>query len=286
MKVRFWGVRGSLATPGRDTARYGGNTACVHVQGSEGSCVVLDAGTGIRALGNALPAEVRRVDVLLSHLHMDHIQGLGFFAPLYDGTREVHLWGPASATQSLRSRLLRYLSAPLFPVPLRDLPSRLIFHEVEDQTFQVGEFQVTAARVCHPGPTLGFRIQSRSGSLAYLPDHEPAMADRELAADLAWISGAGLACGVDLLIHDAQYTDAEYAERVGWGHSSLSQAFRFVARTRPRRFVPFHYDPAHDDAVLDRLFADAVARARPECEVVPAREGLEVNLGSPASDRL
>src|SRR5882724_473073 len=129
MHVMLWGTRGSVAAPGPETARYGGNTSCVEVRGSDGTVLVLDAGTGIRRLGPSL-VSLKRLDLLLTHLHMDHIQGLGFFSPLYDSGVEVHIWGPASTTADLRTRLMRYLSPPLFPVHLRDLPCQLSLHEV------------------------------------------------------------------------------------------------------------------------------------------------------------
>src|SRR5215472_3808209 len=142
MRVALWGTRGSLGSPGAEAARYGGNTSCVEARGSEGTVLVLDAGTGIRRLGVALPSSLRRVDVLLTHLHMDHIQGLGFFAPLYNPEVEVHIWGPASATLDLRARLMRYLSPPLFPVHLRDLPCNLVLHEVPRGEFEIGPFRI------------------------------------------------------------------------------------------------------------------------------------------------
>ena len=158
MRVTLWGTRGSLATPGPETARYGGNTSCVEVRGREGTVLVLDAGTGIRRLAATLPDSVRRVDVLLTHLHMDHIQGLGFFAPLYRPDIEVHIWGPASTALSLQTRLTRYLSPPLFPVGLSELPCKL--HEVPGGEVDIGEFRVSSALVCHPGPTVGYRISA------------------------------------------------------------------------------------------------------------------------------
>jgi phosphoribosyl 1,2-cyclic phosphodiesterase len=286
MKVRFWGTRGSLATPGRETARYGGNTSCVEIQGSDGGVLVLDAGTGIRALGEHLPPDLARVDVLISHLHMDHIQGLGFFAPLFEPGREVHLWGPASSTQALRTRLMRYLSAPLFPVPLRDLACRLELHEMADSTAQIGEFSVQSCLVCHPGPTLGFRIATSEGRIAYLSDHEPALGDRDLSLPGAWISGYALARDVDLLIHDAQYSDSEYASRVGWGHSTLRHATAFAAKAGARCLVAFHHDPTHDDATVDRMLAEAAqADGGNTVPIVGACEGdvLEVeNLLAPS----
>src|SRR5579862_2974356 len=126
----MWGTRGSISTPGPETIRYGGNTSCLEVRGRKGELVILDAGTGIRRLGEHVTPDVRRIDILLTHLHMDHIQGLGFFGPLYDPRREVHIWGPASTTMDLRTRLSRYLSPPLFPVLLRDLPCKLTLHEL------------------------------------------------------------------------------------------------------------------------------------------------------------
>src|SRR5262249_36736549 len=155
---------------GADTARYGGNTSCVEVRGEQGTVLVLDAGTGIRPLGNVLHGHVRTVHVLLTHLHMDHIQGLGFFRPLFDPDVEPHPWGPAAHPDDLRRRLVRYLSPPLFPVHLRDLP-RLVLHDVPHGSFDVGEFRVTADHVCHPGYTLGYRVAAGGRALAYLCDH-------------------------------------------------------------------------------------------------------------------
>ena len=173
MKITPYGVRGSVAAPGPTTARYGGNTSCVGVSGPDGAVLALDAGTGIRLLARALPPGLARVDVLLTHLHMDHIIGLGFFGLLYDPDMEVHIWGPASATMSLEARLRRYLAPPLFPVLLRDLPCRLELHHVSRGQVSIGAFHVRAARVCHPGPTVGYRIETEHGALAYSPTTSP-----------------------------------------------------------------------------------------------------------------
>ncbi|HXK21545.1 MAG TPA: MBL fold metallo-hydrolase [Myxococcota bacterium] len=278
MKVTIWGSRGSLPTPGPETTRYGGNTSCVEVRGRDGSVVVLDAGTGIRRLGAALGPELRRVDVLLTHLHLDHIEGLGFFAPLLRRGVEVHIWGPASTTLDLRARLTRYLSPPIFPVRLRDLPCRLELHDVVGvERFRIGELELRAALVCHPGPTVGFRISEGDASLVYLSDHEPALGSIDFPRDPEWTSGLELAAGADLLIHDAQYSDAEYADRIGWGHSSLHDALAFATAARAARVVPFHYDPVHSDAELDRRFEAARRRSLP-FELVPAREGAAFEL--------
>ena len=280
MHVKLWGTRGSLATPGPDTARYGGNTSCVEVRGNAGTLLVLDAGTGIRRLGASLPPDLKRVDILLTHVHMDHIQGLGFFAPLYNPNVEVHIWGPASSTQRLHWRLKRYLSPPLFPVRLTELACKLSIHEVPCGEVDIGEFRVSAALVCHPGPTEGYRIKSAEGRvLTYLPDHEPALGVlRFPSLPREWTSGAKLADGADLLIHDSQYSSAEYACHCGWGHSSLTQTLSFGSLTEVRRLVPFHHDPSHSDADLDRLMFEAMEESKPAFEVVPGIEGSTIEV--------
>ncbi|MBI4611491.1 MAG: MBL fold metallo-hydrolase [Candidatus Rokubacteria bacterium] len=279
MKVTLWGTRGSLASPGPDTARYGGNTSCVAVLGPAGTVLILDAGTGIRRLGTTLPRPLRRVDLLLTHLHMDHIQGLGFFAPLYEPETEIHIWGPASPTLDLRTRLTRYLSPPLFPVRLRDVPASLLLHEVASTGFEVGEFRITADLVCHPGPTVGYRIEASGAALAYLPDHEPALGARKFPAGRDWTSGCALAAGADLLLHDAQYSRDEYSDRIGWGHSSPQQALEFAALAGVAHLVPFHHDPAHSDEDLDRMLGEAVTAAKPAFRVTAGTEGASFELG-------
>jgi phosphoribosyl 1,2-cyclic phosphodiesterase len=278
--VRIWGCRGSLATPGRDTLRYGGNTTCVEVECDDGTRVVLDAGTGIRALGRKLASNGSgEIHVCLTHLHLDHIEGIGFFPPIFDPATIVHLWGPRSSVRSLDERLARYLSAPLFPVELGDLPATFVFHDVPDDEWVIGGVRIQAAPVSHPGPTVGYRVEADGVSLAFLPDHEPAVGVEldQLTSD--WISGFTLADDVDLLIHDAQYTDDEYLDHVGWGHSSVSQAVSFGAVTGARRLVLFHHDPQHTDDDLDVHQARARelwqgGDAPPEL----AYEGMELSL--------
>lgn len=278
MKVTLWGTRGSLASPGPDTNRYGGNTSCVEVRAEDGTLLVLDAGTGIRRLGDEIADRLERVDLLLTHLHMDHLQGLGFFEPLFRPTVEAHIWGPSSTTLDLRDRLSRYLSPPLFPVRLRDLPRHPTLHDVvQVGTFRVGPFTIHAELVCHPGPTVGYRIEEGGRSLAYLPDHEPALGLEEFPCDPDYIPGLGLAQGVDLLIHDAMYTTEEYPRCVGWGHSSLEQALAFAEVARVRQFVTFHHDPAHDDDRLDRLFEEATSSRLP-FQLIRGLEGASFAL--------
>jgi phosphoribosyl 1,2-cyclic phosphodiesterase len=285
MKITFWGTRGSQATPGTETVRYGGNTACVEVESDDGAVLILDAGTGIRRLGNTMATRRGRVDILITHLHMDHIQGLGFFEPLYRDDLEVHIWGPASTSQPLPARLTRYLSPPLFPVRLRDLPCAQNVHDVPYGSFDIGPFRVTSELVCHPGPTVGYRIEADGVSMAYMPDHEPALVASEvggLRGDPMWTSGFDLAHRVDVLIHDAQYTPLEYADRVGWGHSTVAEALDFARLAAVKHLVLFHFDPTHDDDSLDRMFADATAITTVDGMVVTAaHEGDTLTVPHP-----
>jgi phosphoribosyl 1,2-cyclic phosphodiesterase len=272
MRVCLWGTRGSIASAGPDTVAYGGNTACAEVEGADGTVLILDAGTGVRRVGDTY-REPRRLDILLTHLHMDHIQGLGFFGPFFEKDFEVHVWGPPSTTLDLRTRLTRYLSPPLFPVRLRDVAARLELHDVPMGGFEIGGLRVHSQMVIHPGPTVGYRISDGRVIVAYMPDHEPALSMDGRELDPEWASGFDLAAGADLLIHDAQYTSEEYEARVGWGHSRVDDAVGLARIAGAKRLVTFHHDPAHDDAELDAMLADARAQAGDGLEVLPGREG-------------
>jgi ribonuclease BN (tRNA processing enzyme) len=279
VKLKLWGTRGSLASPGPETVRYGGNTSCVSIEGSEGTLLVLDAGTGILRLGQSTPPELDCVHILLTQLHMDHIQGLPFFAPLRRRGVEVHIWGPASTTLSLRARLMRYLSPPLFPVSLREIWSDMYFHELPAGTVELGELRVDAQLVIHPNPTVGYRVMEGDASIVYLPDHEPALSARQFPGSKEWTSGYSLAEGADLLIHDSQYTQEMYQDRVGFGHSSLVQALQFAGLAEVRQLVPFHHDPTHGDAMLDQWFERTLDELQPRFLVTPAQEGQEYLIG-------
>lgn len=275
MKVTLWGTRGSIASAGPDTVEYGGDTSSVEVRTKNGRVIILDAGSGIRRLGNSLKDETR-VDILLSHLHMDHVQGLPFFAPLLDPNVEVHIWGPISTTRTLRARLARYLSPPLFPVRVRELP-KVVFHDVPPSSFEVDRVRVDADLITHPGATLGYRLTENGTTLAYLPDHEPALACLRFPNEPEWTSGYDLATKADVLIHDAQYTDDEYAERIGWGHTSVTQLIAFAELTEAKRLVTFHHDPPHTDDMLDDLHEGL----RPKVngyELIPGKTGLTIEV--------
>jgi phosphoribosyl 1,2-cyclic phosphodiesterase len=267
--ITLWGTRGSLATPGPETIRYGGNTSCVEVRTGPRNLVVLDAGTGVRRLGQRVGDEVERVDILLTHFHLDHIQGLGFFAPQFRPGFDVHLWGPASKAHDLQARLACYLSPPLFPVRLRELPCRLTLHNVMPGSFLLPDLDVEAERVCHPGRTVGYRLSDGGGVLAYLPDHELAIEPR---------SSLDLVDGADVLIHDAQYTARECALHSGWGHSSIDQAVTFAAAANVDTLVAFHHDPGHNDDAVDRLLAEGHHGCDGTLHVVGGIEGTSLSV--------
>lgn len=254
MRAKIWGCRGSLAAPGPETVRYGGNTSCVEVRLADDRLVVVDAGTGIRGLGVALGKErPDRIDILLSHLHLDHIEGLGFFTPLWDPGCEIHIWGPPSPVKSLQERITTYLSPPLFPIHLENIPSTLVFHDTPETEWELGPARVLAQPVSHPGPTVGFRIDEDGKVFCYISDHEPALGVDMSSVSPEWLSGFALAYGADVLLHDAQYTEEEYPQKVGWGHSSIAHTVTFGLITKVERLLMFHHDPLHTDADLETM---------------------------------
>jgi phosphoribosyl 1,2-cyclic phosphodiesterase len=289
VKLKVWGARGSIPAPGPETLRYGGNTSCVQVTLDDGSTIVLDAGTGIRSLGLALTETRGPLHILLTHLHLDHIQGLMFFAPMFREETEITVWGPASPEATLLDRIARYISAPLAPIEVRELPCHMSFREAEPTEWQIGPARIRADSVTHRGPTLGYRIDCDGSSLCYLPDHEPGLGTSLAGLEPEWMSGFDLACGADVLLHDCQYTDAEYPSHIGWGHSPLEDALVFGRRTEAERLVLFHHDPLHSDDFLDAFAGGAVARwqelgGRPDqVELATERREIEVTAAPAAS---
>jgi phosphoribosyl 1,2-cyclic phosphodiesterase len=280
VRVKIWGCRGSVPTPGPETVRYGGNTSCVEVSLDDGAALVLDAGTGIRPLGvELLERGTRRVDLVLTHLHLDHLEGLRFFAPLWDERVTINIWGPPSPLLSLQERISRSFSPPLFPIDLGTVPARVAFHDVSRERWAIDGVSLATDLVVHPGPTIGLRVEGATSSIAYMPDHEPALAGGVANKSRDWISGASLAGDVDVLLHDAQYFEQEYEDRIGWGHSSVAEAVAFSRALGVRRLFLFHHEPAHGDGVLERLEGQARSFAGAD-EVQPtlAREGMVIEL--------
>jgi len=279
--VRVWGARGSLAAPGPATVGYGGNTSCVELELGDGTTLILDAGSGIRELGQRLlEREHGELHICLTHLHLDHVEGLGFFAPLWRAGWKLRFWGPPSTTATLRERVSRYLSPPLFPIGLSEAPAEAVFEDVPHEPWRIGSAVVEARAVEHRGPTLGYRIEDEGAVFTYLPDHEPYLT-ASLDDEPQWISGWALAAGADLLFHDSQYTEDEYPHRRGWGHSSVADAATFARTAEVRRLAMFHHDPGRSDRELETLY-DRVAEIVRHDQEPPliAREGLEIRLGA------
>jgi ribonuclease BN (tRNA processing enzyme) len=220
----------------------------------------------------------------LTHLHLDHIQGLLFFGPLFDPRSRVEVYGPRALGPDLDVRLARYLSEPLSPVEIRELPATVSFTACPYHEWELGPARIQAATVHHRGVTMGYRITEGDAVLSYIPDHEPGLGSNVDADKAEWISGLGLAQGASLLIHDCQYSDEEYLAHIGWGHSGLSDALALARRADAEQIALFHHDPFHDDALLDGLELQAKEHwhsiGRDPKTVSLAREQTVFNLGA------
>ncbi len=260
VNVRFRGVRGSIPSPGMWTARYGGNTACVEVR-SGNEILILDAGSGIRDLGDDLTTEFgeRPIEaaVLISHTHWDHIQGLPFFAPIYQGRNRIRLLA-ARGSLSRLERAMRNQMRPIhFPVDLTAMHGLASIEQLSSDQVSLGSFAISVTALNHPGGCAGFRIAARGRSIAYLPDHEPysrSMKKDRLAREEKLIE---FVRGVDLLILDTQYTALEYPQRIGWGHGCLPDSVALAQAAKARRLLFFHHDPSHRDSQIDEMIMEA-----------------------------
>ncbi len=288
-RLTFWGTRGSIPTPGAQTVRYGGNTPCVSLEPLEGDCpaiLVLDAGTGIRPLGNNLtarPCGMVEVDLLISHTHWDHIQGLPFFTPLFRGENAVRIWGPKQGDVNLESILRNQMHPVVFPVPLDGLAAHLSVAHVGSQVIEISAFTLQSLKMRHPGETLGYRLTPIDGgtSLAYVTDNELGQGgDYDVGPN--WRGEfVRFLQGVEVLIHDAMFTPDELELYRGWGHSSFAEAVDLALEAGVQQLVLFHHRPERDDGAMDELVR--VARERGTAgghalEVVAAQEGMELNL--------
>lgn len=272
MKVKVWGCRGSLPSPGPENIIYGGNTSCIQIMDGE-TCIILDGGSGIQRLGKILPQEVKEIHILLTHLHIDHTMGLGFFQPLYNPNIKLHFWGPASHGETLLKRLRRYFSPPLFPVRLNELPNHPVIHEMGNSEITIGNVKIKSAFICHVGPTLGFRVSLGKSTFAYMPDHEPALGSVDFPNNPEWTSGYEIAKDVDLLFHDGEYTVEEYTSKKGWGHSSIDDAIEFGRICKVKQLAVFHHDPLNSDKRLEEIFEDSMEVKKPDYSVFLCKEG-------------
>lgn len=278
IEVRFWGVRGSIATPGPETVRYGGNTPCVEVRAG-GRLIILDGGTGLRCLGNALLATGKPVDadIFFSHLHWDHIQGFPFFTPAFVPGNVFRIYGERKGGHTLEKVLEGQMTDPNFPVPLSIMRSELVFNQVAPgETVSLGDVRVRTAALRHPGGCLGLRIEHRGRSFVYATDTEHDPETGELDRNLV-----ELARGADVLCYDAMYTDEEYRKgKIGWGHSTHDEGVRIARAAGVRRLYFFHHEPNHSDAFLDERLAEARGwlTAGEPLELEMAREGEVVRI--------
>lgn len=287
MHVRFWGTRGSIAKPGPTTARYGGNTSCVEVRSHSGVLLVLDCGTGAHGLGQQLVAENpdgANGHLLISHTHWDHIQGIPFFAPFFAAPNRWDIYGPKGLSQSLQATLAGQMEHTYFPVSLEQFAASIVYHDLVEGIFTVGDVKVTARYLNHPALTLGYRIECDGVSLVYCCDHEPhstAMASGDSVLTGMDRRHVDFVVGADLVIHDTQYTAQEYPSKIGWGHSPVEYAVRVCRDAGVKQLALTHYDPLRDDEAVDRIVAN-VARHLRECgsplEVLGAREGQVLHL--------
>lgn len=295
MKIKFWGVRGSIATPGKSTVYYGGNTACTEVYLDDGNLIILDAGTGIRDLGNKLADSGKKIRayILITHPHWDHIQGFPFFKPAFSEGNEITIVGPEARGVVLSRLIAEQMNKIYFPVKLSELQAQINFIPVKEDTVKVFDARVQSFYVNHPGITLGYRITFENKSLVYISDSEPYSRENaqfftngepDITKLFENYDGdpnqrvIDFIRGADVLIHDSTYTPEQYSEHIGWGHSHFLYTLRVAAEAGVKKLCLFHYDPLLDDNSVD----DMVKRCRKDMrnmkysfELSAAREGEE-----------
>ena len=289
MHVKFWGTRGSIAKPGPTTVRYGGNTSCVEVRSARGTLVIIDCGTGAHSLGQSLMATAvkgLRGHILISHTHWDHIQGIPFIAPLFVAGTYWDIYGPRGLDQSLREALSGQMQYTYFPVTTDQFGASIRYHDLVEGSFHIDDIKVSTRYLNHPALTLGYRLEADGATVVYSCDHEPH--SQRLASGHGEISGQDMGHvefikEADLLIHDAQYTAAEYPHKIGWGHSSVEYAVKLGEYARVRRLALTHHDPLRDDDSVDRMLHEIRTglRARSSTlDVFAAMEGQIVEVQS------
>jgi phosphoribosyl 1,2-cyclic phosphodiesterase/CheY-like chemotaxis protein len=287
--IRFWGTRGSIPTPGRGTTLFGGNTSCVELRAADGSVVILDCGTGARPLGLDLMSRAPSlppIHILVTHTHWDHIQGFPFFLPAYLAGTRLTVYGPRGLDRTLEGSLSGQMQHTYFPVQLNELRADIAFEEIAEERFRLGSYRVTSQLINHTTATVGYRIQVGGLNIAYVTDHEPFWWEATARHPHRFVHPgeerhAAFVTGADVLIHDAQYADDEYAAKRGWGHSTIEYAVDLAARAGVKRLILFHHDPTHSDAWIRRNLARARRRAaaqRSDVEIVAAAEGDQLEL--------
>ncbi|MBI3876251.1 MAG: MBL fold metallo-hydrolase [Verrucomicrobia bacterium] len=298
VRVKFWGVRGSIPTPGPATAYYGGNTSCIEVE-ADGEHIILDAGTGIRPLGlewaARYPDRAFDITVLITHTHWDHIQGFPFFVPAYDPRNRIRILGYEGARRGLEQTLASQMESPYFPISMQEMPGNIAIQEQKDLEFNVGNVRVQAQFMNHPGICVGYRLFTSAGSIAFLPDNElftrlksqsGIMTEKEAETQIEYARGQDRKLieflrDVDVLILDAQYDEQEYLKHVGWGHSCVDDAVAVAHAAGARQLFLFHHDPGHDDTKIAQMAAHGrqlASNLEGKLKVEAAREGVEILL--------
>lgn len=287
LRVRFWGTRGSIPSPGPTTVRYGGNTPCVELRTGDGWLVILDAGTGIRELGRTLidcaNGTPIKGDVFLTHAHWDHIQGLPFFAPIFGRGNHFTIWGPASLEANIDRVVRDQMSPVVFPVTFEELDATIDFQGLDSETRQGTGYQVSAMAVRHPGGCLGYRFRENPGDagIVYVSDNELGPGGRyDVPADwreriVRWMTGA------NVLVHDATYTTEEYERHRGWGHSTYREAVELALDARVGTLVLFHHKPERHDDEVDLRLAECRALVQERgatLAVMAAAEGMTLEI--------
>ena len=283
MIVTFYGVRGSTAVPGPLTAKYGGNTSCVHIELETGRDLILDAGTGIRLLGHKLARKSTPASILLSHGHWDHIQGYPFFDPIYQPDRDIHVYISVPAGRNLLSTLFAQMDGTHFPVRAEDLPSNNFpkFKGIESELYEREGIQVVKQRLNHPGGGVAYRINENGASCAYVTDNELDPPNKPVTNYAKWVNYLH---GVDLLIHDAQYTQDDMPHKHGWGHSLISQVRQLATDAEVGTLVMFHHDPDRSDSELDEIQIENekyLRSRRTPTRSICAAEGMRISLNKP-----
>jgi phosphoribosyl 1,2-cyclic phosphodiesterase len=289
MILKFWGTRGSIPVPGKNTLIYGGNTPCVEIQSGSNNITIIDCGSGLRELGNYLSGKdySDNIDIFLSHYHWDHIQGIPFFKPLYNKNKKINFYGISSYGESLKNLLSSQMTPNYFPLTMNELQAELSFNEIESgNVFNINELTIETLEVVHPAPTLTYKISNNGKYLVYMTDNEINLDSiPKTNSDSDFLENnkelIDFCSGCDYLIHDAMYEESSMFDKKGWGHSSNISLARFGILAKVKNLILFHYNPDYTDEKINSLLTDTqkeLSNNGSKIECIAAREGLEISL--------